>query len=97
MTFIDWSDPEEMLGLLAEYVADERAGEGEDRERAEFLDDLGAALMDLVPQAQEWSVLEVGERLRELRDSQAPEFRGDPALVHLEDCIQELERIAAEG
>jgi hypothetical protein len=94
MSFIDWSDPEEMLGLLAEYVADERAAETEDRERIEFLGDLAAALQEVTSQSQEWSAQEAIERLRELQEAQSPEFATDAALLHLADCIQELERIA---
>ena len=30
MTFIDWSDPEEMIGLLTEFVADARIEAGTD-------------------------------------------------------------------
>ena len=44
MSFIDWSDRDELLGLLAEYVADERLGEQEDRERRSFLAALSATL-----------------------------------------------------
>jgi len=32
MPFIDWSDPDEMFGLLVEFVADEKA-EAEDEDR----------------------------------------------------------------
>ena len=34
MSLIDWSDPDEMLGLLTEYVADEDSACHLDRARA---------------------------------------------------------------
>lgn len=94
MSLIDWSDPEEMLGLLAEYLADERLAERDDRRRARFVDDLSSALTVLASQGQELSTRATIERLRKIRDGQPAEFSADPTLVHLDDCIQELERIA---
>ena len=44
MTFIDWSDPEGMFGLLIEYVADERNESVGDSVRQKFLTQL---LIDL--------------------------------------------------
>ncbi len=96
MSFIDWSDSEEMLGLLAWYVADERIAEQEDRERRMFLHQLSSALMALASHAEELTTQSAIERLREIRDAQPAEFASDPVLVHLEDCIQELERIAEQ-
>lgn len=94
MSLIDWSDPEEMLGLLAEYVADERLAERDDRRRTRFLNELSSALTALASQGQELSTRATIGRLREIYDRQPAEFSADPALVHLDDCIQELERIA---
>jgi hypothetical protein len=96
MSLFDWSDPEEMLGLLAEYVADERLAERDDRRRARFLDELSSALRALASRGQELSTRATIGRLRVIYDRQRAEFSGDPALVHLDDCIQELERIAAQ-
>jgi hypothetical protein len=95
MSLIDWSDPEEMLGLLAEFVADERLAERDDRRRAGFLDELSSALTALASEGEELSTRTMIDRLRDIYDGQPAEFSADPALVHLEDCIQELERIAA--
>ena len=95
MSFIDWSDPEEMLGLLAEYVADERLAEVEDRERQRFLNGLSSALTALASLSPDLSARATIDRLREIYESQPPEFGSDPALVHVGDCIQELERIAS--
>lgn len=97
MTFIDWSDPEEMLGLLAEYVADERLAEQEDQERRRFLSELTSALTALASEAGELSIQATIDRLRSIRDSQPREFGADSALIHLQDCMQELERIASSG
>lgn len=94
MSFIDWSDRDEMLGLLAEYVADERLGEQEDRERRSFLSALSKSLTAVASDAESLPTPEVIDRLREICDEQPAEFAADPALTHLEDCIQELERIA---
>jgi vacuolar-type H+-ATPase subunit B/Vma2 len=94
MSFINWSDPEEMLDLLAEYVADERLAE-RDRQRTKFLDELSSELIAIGSLVGE-STREAIDRLRSIYDSQPPELGTDPALVHLGDCIQELQRIVAE-
>ena len=93
MSLIDWSDPEEMLGLLVEFVADERLEERSDRERAAFLEELSSAIRDLARKAADLSTGETIEGLRHIADSVASEFAGDPAMIHVEDCIQELEQI----
>lgn len=93
MTFIDWSDPEEMLGLLIEYVADERAETREDRERASFLDEVHAELTDLCDKVRAMSPDDVIDRLRAVHGSQIVAFPGDAVLAHVGHCIEELERI----
>jgi len=93
MTFIDWSDADEMFGLLCEYIADERAYAKGDAERRRFLAELGDELADL---AQEFSVLPEADaiaKLQEIHRSQPAEFADDHVLVHVHDCIAELERI----
>jgi hypothetical protein len=95
MSLIDWSDPEEMLGLLAEYVADERLAERDDRRRARFLDELSSALRALASQGEVLSTRAMIDRLRDIYEGQPTEFSADSVLAHLDDCIQELERIAA--
>jgi len=97
MSFIDWSDHEEMLGLLAEYVADESLAEHEDRERAQFLGALSSQLTELATMAEGLPPSAAIERLRGIYDAQPPEFATDPALTHLDDCIQELERIVTQA
>ncbi len=96
MSIIDWSDPEEMLGLLVDSVRDELMEERSDRERAKFLRSLSDALEALALQ----SPLPPDRILARLRIAAAAgplEFRDDPALVHVHDCIRELERIVEEG
>jgi hypothetical protein len=95
MSLINWSDPEEMLGLLAEYVADEQLAERRDRQRARFLKNLSSALTALASRASELSTRAAIDCLHTIYDSQPPDFGTDPALVHLDDCIHELERILA--
>jgi len=93
MTFISWSDPEEMLGLLCEYVADEKSDSQNDHVRVRFLAELSADLADLADRAPGMSADEAIERLRVMHASQADDFAGDPVLTHVEACIEELERI----
>jgi hypothetical protein len=94
MSFINWSDPEEMLGLLSEYVIDEFRESTGDGARSGFLRALAAELEEIASDATRLSVLQAIDRLRSIRDSQPAEFRDDPALIHVEDCIAELERLS---
>ena len=86
---IDWSDPEDLLGLLAEYVRDELQNEHRDRERADFLRDLSSAVQALASRADEPARQSL-DQLREIHDAQPAEFADDPVLVHVRDCIEEL-------
>lgn len=91
MTFIDWSDPEEMLGLLTEYVADERSESDPARSAL-----LGALLSDLTALNRTSDAVpldELAAGLRRAQESHAPGLAGDPVLGHVEDCLDELERI----
>lgn len=92
MSIIDWSDPEEMVGLLADYVRDELLAETRDSARVRFLRDLANEVDALARSPHDAEV-----RLREIRDSQASEFADDRALVHLQECIAELQRIRAQA
>jgi hypothetical protein len=91
VSFIDWSDPDEMLGLLVEYVADEALACDGDAERAEFLRMLRGDLEDLA--RREHALNEIAEALRQTRSGQPREFLGDPVIEHLDACIEELHRI----
>ena len=97
MTFINWSDSEEMLGLLCEYVADEKGDSQNDVVRSRFLAELSADLADLVDRAPGMSADETIERLRAMHASRADDFGGDPVLTHVEACIEELERIKSQS
>lgn len=93
MTFIDWSDSEGMFGLLLDFVADERAECQSDPERQRFLSDLLARLEAVEARLAEVPASIVVHALREILEAVGPEFAGDPVTVHLEDCIEELERV----
>ena len=93
MTFINWSDSEEMLGLLCEYVADEKSDSQNDHVRVRFLAELSADLADLAERAPGIPADEAIERLRVIHASRADDLAGDPVLTHVEACIEELERI----
>jgi hypothetical protein len=97
MTFIDWSDSEEMLGLLSEYVADERNDSLHDPAREGFLTELSTELAELAREFDALSPDTVIDRLRAIHRSQAAEFLEDPVLAHVEACIEELERIRREA
>ena len=97
MSFIDWSDSEEMLGLLSEYLVDERNGSLEDDAREAFLARLLAELADLTDRLDAMSPEEVIDGLRAIHRAGAEEFAKDPVLVHVEACIEELERISRES
>ena len=97
MPILDWSDPEEMLSLLADWVTDELHEETIDRDRARFLRNLAFPLAKLAARSNHLSVRDAGEQLRGILGSQPSEFDTDPALQHVRDCIHELERILEEG
>jgi hypothetical protein len=91
MSLIDWSDPEEMVGLLIEFVDDEAIAAHGDRERSQFLIELARALRAVGPDFD--SIGQIEMALREIHDAQPRDFAGDPVLVHVEACIEELQRI----
>ncbi len=93
MPFIDWSDPEGMFDLLIEFVADERSNARDAKHRqllSKLLNDLSALQMT-------FTTLSPNERvasLRAIRASLDEELENDPAVEHLEACVDELERIS---
>lgn len=87
MTFIDWSDSEDMIGLLTEYVTDEKKATRGDPKRKEFLSDL---LADLTEQDVDL------KRLQTIYDSIDPEFKNDEVVIHVHDCIEELKKLNHE-
>ena len=92
MSLIDWSDPDEMLGLLVEYVADEAAASHDDPDRNRFLRQLRREL-DALAVHNLRTTDRVERTLREFIDAQPRDFAGDPVVAHLEACIEELHRI----
>lgn len=96
MTFIDWSDSEEMLGLLSDYVSDARGEAKAGSARESFLAELSAELLELTERASAMSSEETMARLREIYDSQR-DFADDPVLTHVAACIEELERIETQS
>ena len=93
MTFINWSDSHEMLGLLTEFVSDERHDSYDDHARAHFLAGLLEELRELTAQIEDVTDDEAIGRLRMLQESVSDEFRDDSVLEHVQACIEELERI----
>lgn len=95
MSIIDWSDSEEMLGLLAEYVRDERRDAGGDRDRLAFLRELSMSVDALASQADA-PLSAVRARLQAICDAQSAEFADDAVMVHVRDCLDELSRLISE-
>lgn len=93
MNFIDWSDAEGVFGLLVDFVADERMECQEDSDRQRFLSDLLAQLRKLEHELPQLPASDAVQRLRDMHDSADSGFAGDPVLMHLGDCIEELERV----
>ena len=97
MTFIDWSDSEEMLGLLSEYVADARQDSLGEPARTAFLDALFTDLTQLIRVSEGVSLDDTIDQLRRIHESHSEDFAEDPVLLHVEACIDELERIRGES
>jgi hypothetical protein len=93
MSIIDWSDPEEMLGLLSDYVRDALQQE-RDRERVRFLRRLATDIDSLASPASPAKTL---ARLRRIYESLPESFASDDVLIHVRDCIEELARIVAQS
>ena len=93
MPFIDWSDSEEMFGLLVEFVEDERSEAHDDPKRRRFLAKLVAALTTLQDRFSTLSPDQGIESLEEIQRSVEEEFENDAVVEHLADCVEELKRI----
>jgi len=93
MSLIDWSDPEEMFGLLIEYVDDEAIA-SHDAARSNFLHELSREL-GAVADRGFGSAAGIEQTLREVHDSQPTEFAADEVMAHMEACIEELHRIGS--
>ena len=95
MSLIDWSDPDEMLGLLIDYVDDEAIA-SHDSARSNFLHELSRELA-VVADRRFTSAARIEQTLREVHDAQPPEFASDEVMAHMEACIEELHRIESDG
>ena len=95
MSLIDWSDPDEMLGLLIEYIVDEARAEDDDADRADFLRSLSRDLEDLADR-EFVGVDQFADAICEIRGSQPAEFLNDEVIVHVDACVEELRRISSQ-
>jgi hypothetical protein len=93
MSFINWSDSHEMLGLLSEFVADERHDSAGDPARRHFLTGVLQELGELTARIDQTNDDDAIGTLRTILESVDDEFRGDSVLEHISACIEELERI----
>lgn len=96
VSFINWSDPEEMLSLLLEYVEGEWSESHADPHRRRFLCTLLEDLSDL---ERRFASLSGAGRLAALHETIAAldaEFASDPVVEHLAHCAEEIERINRE-
>jgi len=93
MSFINWSDSHEMLGLLAEFVSDERQESTGDPARMRFLTGVLKELGELTDRIDETNDDELIASCRMIVESADGEFSGDPVLEHIQACIEELKRI----
>ena len=95
MAYIDWSDSEDMFGLLIDYVYDAR-GDAGDSSRRDFLSRLIGNLETLQEQFGELPGVAVVARLRGIQSSIDAEFADDPVVEHLAACADELERATVQ-
>jgi hypothetical protein len=92
MTYIDWSDSEDMFGLLIDYIYDARS-DAEESGRRNFLSGLIKDLEVLQERFNELPGVVVVTRLRDIQNSIDTEFATDPVVEHLGACADELERV----
>ena len=97
MPFIDWSDPEEMMSLLLEYVQDERGESAGDAHRRRFLSGIVHDLQKLQTRFHRLPAKDQADALRKLVSQCDADFERDPVVGHLEECAGELERIGSEA
>jgi hypothetical protein len=96
MSLIDWSDAEEMFGLLLDYVADEEHA-AQDAERRRFLTQLRARLEEMHDGFARAPSSEAVSALRAVHRAIDAGYEHDVVVGHLGDCVHELERIAGSG
>lgn len=97
MSYIDWSDAEEMFGLLVEFVEDELGAAHNDPMRRRFLEKLDSDLIALQERITTMTIDESIDAFEEIRGSFEGDFENDPAVEHLEAFVEELGRIRGEA
>jgi hypothetical protein len=90
VTFIDWSDSEGLFDLLLEFIRDEKNASIGDPPRQRFLTEL----LLKVKATNKLASTKATMYLRGIRDSIDDEFKDDPAVLHLNHFIDELEPIS---
>lgn len=96
MAYVDWSDSEDMFGLLIDYVHDARC-DAEDPRRRRFLSRLIRELEALQERFEALPGAATVSRLREIENAIDEEFGQDPVVEHLRACADELERVTLSG
>ena len=93
MSLINWSDSHEMIGLLSDFVVDERLDSTADLARMHFLSAVLEELGELTARIDTTTDDDAIGALRMILESVTDEFRADPIMEHIRACIEELERI----
>ena len=96
VSYIDWSDGEEMFGLLVEFVEDELGEADDDPMRRRFLAKLDSDLMALQERITTMTPEESIDAFEEIQSSIEDEFENDPVVEHLGAFVEELRRIRGE-
>jgi hypothetical protein len=86
-----------MIGLFAEFVADERAECQDDPERLRFVEDLLAQVKSVEANLEQVHLSSTVQKLKFLHESADHGFSNDPVMAHLNDLIEEIENAAASN
>ena len=97
MSYIDWSDAEEMSGLLIEFVEDELGKAHGDPMRRRFLEKLDSDLIALQERITTMTRDENIDAFKEVQGAIEDDFENDPVVEHLEAFVEELQRIRGEA
>ena len=97
MSYIDWSDAEDMFGLLVEFVEDELGEADDDPMRRRFLEKLDADLMTLEERITTMTPDETIAAFEEIQGSIEDDFEKDPVVEHLGAFVEELRRLQGEA
>jgi hypothetical protein len=97
VSYIDWSDAEELFGLLVEFVEDELGESHDDPMRRRFLAKLDSDLMALQERITTMTPDESIAAFEEIQGSLEDDFEKDPVVEHLGAFVEELRRIRGEA